>query len=90
MEYTLGSWAATAANDAAQVELTNTDGQWAETDATVFLVNRNGVLTMENTLPEMEEGMTVRAANARGGFGKPATISDTETGIENTSAKFGG
>ena len=51
-------------------------------------MNRNGVLTMENTLPEMEEGMTVRAANARGGFGKPATIKDTETGIENTSANF--
>ena len=86
MEYTLGSWAATAANDAAQVELTCTDGQWAETDATVFLVNRNGVLTMENTLPALEEGMIVRAANARGGFGKPATIIDTETGVENVQS----
>ena len=44
------------------------------------------VLTMENTLPALEEGMIVRAANARGGFGKPATIIDTVTGVENVQS----
>ena len=44
---------------------------------------------MENALPAVEKGIIVRAANARGGFGKPATIKDSETGLENTSAKFG-
>ena len=41
---------------------------------------------MENTLPALEEGMIVRAANARGGFGKPATIIDTVTGVENVQS----
>jgi hypothetical protein len=41
---------------------------------------------MENTLPAVEKGIIVRAANARGGFGKPATIKDTETGVENVQS----
>ncbi len=86
MESTLGAWAATAADDAAQVELSYTSGQWSTTDATVFLVSRNGVLTRENTLPVMEDGITVRAAKSRGGFGAPATIQDPGTDIENVQS----
>ena len=82
MEYTLGAWAATAATDAAQVELSYENDQWGATEATVFLVKRNSVLTMESTLPELQDGMSVRAANARGGFGKPVVKGNPETAIE--------
>ena len=32
-------------------------------------------------------GKTLRKANTRGGFGAPATIEDTETGVENVNLK---
>ncbi|MBO7459268.1 MAG: hypothetical protein J6T80_08480 [Paludibacteraceae bacterium] len=73
MAYTLGDWAETAANDAKQVELiVKEDGSWEATTATLFLVEKDGKCSFVKELPAWEEGLIVRAANARGGFGKPA------------------
>lgn len=48
---------------------------WGETSATLFLVERkDGTFFFTAQLPAvLEDGMTVRAANARGGFGPVAT-----------------
>ena len=83
MEYTLGDWAATAKAEAEQVELTYKDGKWNPTEATVFLVTKDGETTLTMHLPAVEEGIIVRAANARGGFGAPAHREWGE-GIDNT------
>ena len=82
MAYTLGDWAETAANDAKQVILTYKDGEWVPTEATVFLVEEDGVASLVTELPEWKEGIVVRAANARGGFGKPAYEAWAE-GVDN-------
>ena len=79
MEYTLGSWATTAQADATQAvcDLQNID------PAGVYLVetlNGNAILysgaqLAQEIFPE-DSGITIRKANARGGFGAPA---DEET-----------
>jgi uncharacterized repeat protein (TIGR02543 family) len=71
--YTLGSWATEAVNSAQQVELSCTNGQWAATSATEFLVIDGGTLSIVTSLPAWKSGIIVRAANGRGGFGPAAT-----------------
>ena len=88
MEYTLGEWAATAAADATQVVC---DMENIEDDA-IYLVealNGNaelmtGAQLKEEVFPE-DAGITVRKANARGGFGLKAGEEQKE-GIDNTAA----
>ena len=87
MAYTLGDWAATAAADATQAEcdLENIDA------AAIYLVealNGNaelmtGAQLSEAVFPE-GSGITVRKANARGGFGPKAGEPDPQ-GVENIS-----
>lgn len=87
MEYTLGTWAETAKADATQAVC---DLENIEDDA-VYLVeapNGNAELMLGSKLkgevfPE-ESGITVRKANARGGFGLKA--GEEPQGVENTKA----
>ena len=83
-----GDW--NPAQDAAQVALTYAlkDGavQWEPTDATLFLIEDGAGFTLTTTLPAtLSEGMTVRAANARGGFGE-AAFDKEDTSISATTA----
>lgn len=87
MEYTLGAWATTAAEDATQAVC---DLQNIDLDG-IYLVealNGNAELMLgaqlqEAVFPE-ESGITVRKANARGGFGWKA--GEEPQGIENATA----
>ncbi|MBQ8939763.1 MAG: hypothetical protein IJ047_06020 [Paludibacteraceae bacterium] len=89
MEYTLGEWAATAAADAAQAvcDLENIE------DEAIYLVealNGNaelmtGAQLKEEVFPE-DAGITVRKANARGGFGYKAGEEPKDQAIDNTDA----
>ena len=87
MEYTLGEWAATAKADATQAVC---DLQNIDLDG-IYLVealNGNAELMLgaqlqEAVFPE-ESGITVRKANARGGFGWKA--GEEPQGIENATA----
>ena len=87
MEYTLGEWAATAKADATQAVC---DLQNIDVDG-IYLVealNGNAELMLgaqlqEAVFPE-ESGITVRKANARGGFGWKA--GEEPQGIENATA----
>ena len=90
MEYTLGSWAATAQAAATQAvcDLQNID------PAGVYLVetlNGNAILysgaeLAQEIFPE-GSGITVRKANARGGFGAPVDESGEETAVESVNAE---
>ena len=87
MEYTLGAWAETAKADATQAvcDLKNIE------DEGIYLVetlNGNAELMLgsqlkEEVFPE-DSGITVRKANARGGFGWKA--GEEPQGIENATA----
>ena len=87
MEYTLGAWATTAAEDATQAvcDLKNIE------DEGIYLVealNGNaelmpGAQLKAEVFPE-DSGITVRKANARGGFGWKA--GEEPQGIENATA----
>ena len=87
MEYTLGSWATTAANDATQavcdLENIEDDGIYlVETPMDCSIVNGS-------TLKEILEGVipissSFRKANARGGFGWKA--GEEPQGVENTAS----
>ena len=87
MEYTLGEWATTAAEDATQAvcDLKNIE------DEGIYLVealNGNaelmpGAQLKAEVFPE-DSGITVRKANARGGFGWKA--GEEPQGIENATA----
>ena len=89
MEYTLGEWAATAAADATQAvcDMENID------PAGVYLVealNGNaeilmGAALMNEIFPE-GSGITVRKANARGGFGLKAGEEPSE-GVETAKSE---
>ena len=84
MSNTLGTWAATAKADAKQVSLRCTPDGWENPEgATVFLVEKNDVVSIVTELPEWEFGIIVRAANARGGFGYPAEYGP-QAAIDNT------
>ena len=92
MAWTLGEWAATAAADATQAvcDMNNID------PAGIYLVetlNGNAILysgaqLAEEIFPE-DSGITVRKANARGGFGAPVDESGEETAIESVNAERG-
>ena len=92
MDYTLGDWSATAKAEAKQevCDLKNID------PAGIYLVetlNGNAILytgaeLKDEIFPE-DLGITVRKANARGGFGEPAKA-NPETGIENANAMNNG
>ena len=58
---------------------------WDATDATLFLVTVDGVCDFATELPTiMKEGMTVRAANGRGGFGPAAVDKNAPTDLLQT------
>lgn len=58
---------------------------WDATDATLFLVTVDGVCEFATELPTiMKEGMTVRAANGRGGFGPAAVDKNKPTDLIQT------
>ena len=85
--YVLGDWAATAQQEAKQLDapaVTYADGQvtWtpANDGAIAYLIEKNGEfvgITTESSF-EIEAGatdvLTIRAANSRGGFGEPAIV----------------
>ena len=83
-----GAWDPAA--DTKQVELAyvvdaNGNITWDETTATLFLVTVDGVCEFATELPTvMKEGMTVRAANARGGFGPAAVDKNNLTDLQQT------
>ena len=96
MEYTLGEWSATAAAEAVQVEM---QGAWVTDGGDVlapyseaYLLERNGEFVkifvdthwFDIDYTHIDE-YTVRAANVRGGFGKPVQIKE-EMAIDNTKA----
>ena len=96
MEYTLGAWAETAKADATQIMLYKTPKRWIifisdgteiKPEVTAYLVERDGVASIETELPDWhgEENIIIRAANGRGGFGYPATYGPEEA-IDNTDA----
>ena len=61
---------------------------WEETEATLFLIEKDGKASLSSELPAtIEEGMSVRAANGRGGFGAPAVNGKRPLSIENTTTK---
>ena len=89
MEYTLGSWAATAAADATQAVC---ELQWSDLEAdAIYLVEANGEFVMLVKGSEVMDKLavydgvtyTLRKANARGGFGLKAGEEPHE-GITNT------
>jgi len=88
MEYTLGDWAATAAADATQVVC---ELQWEALEAdAVYMAESEGEFVMLLKGSEVMDKLavyngvvyTLRKANARGGFGKPAGVDEA---IDNTN-----
>ncbi len=84
-----GDWK--PASEAAQESLYYTiqDGAvvWESTPATLFMIEKNGEATFATELPTaLEEGMTVRAANGRGGFGPAAINGKRPLAIDHTTA----
>ena len=93
IEYTLGEWAATAKADATQAvcDLNNIDpaGAYLIEDANGQCFVVTGVVVQDTMDQGAMENLTVRKANARGGFGAPAGEEDPKEGLENTAAKNG-
>jgi len=92
MNYTLGEWAATAKAEAKQ-EICDLKNLEAEGVYLVETLNGNAILytgaeLKDEIFPE-DLGITVRKANARGGFGEPAKA-NPGTGIENANAMNNG
>ena len=83
-----GEW--NPAADTKQLELAyvvdeNGNITWDATDATLFLLTVDGVCEFATELPTvMKEGMTVRAANGRGGFGPAAVDKNKPTDLLQT------
>ena len=99
MEYVLGDWAATAKQQAKQLEISEAyyaDGNlnWKAVDGAIaYLVEKNGEFvaittdaTLAVTIDAEKDALTVRAANSRGGFGPAVQASFTGTGIHAVSA----
>jgi hypothetical protein len=92
MEYTLGEWSATAAADAMQAIC---EEQWSDLEAdAIYLAEAEGEFVMLVKGSEVMNKLalydgvtyTLRKANARGGFGKPAGQENPGEAIANTSA----
>ena len=85
MEYTLGEWATTAANDAKQ-EVCDLHNIEAEGIYLVEVPNGNAIMMTGSELAEEvfpdDSNATVRKANARGGFGTPVNVHDEPSGVE--------
>lgn len=99
MEYVLGDWAATAKQQAKQLEISEAyyaDGNlnWKAVDGAIaYLVEKNGEFvaittdaTLAVTIDAEKDALTVRAANSRGGFGPAVQASFTGTGIHAINA----
>ncbi len=79
-ENVLGDWNPKA--EAAQTELKCENGKWNVSEG-IFLVKKDGQLEITTTLPAtLEEGMSVRAANGRGGFGPAVGDNSATTSVE--------
>ena len=98
IENTLGAWASTAKAEAVQVEM---QGAWVTDGGDVlapyseaYLLERNGEFVkifvdthwFDIDYTHIDE-YTVRAANGRGGFGKPVQVK-AEMAIDNTAAEM--
>ena len=84
-----GEWNPAAETAQESLYYTIQDGAvvWETTTATLFMIEKNGVATFVTELPAaLEEGMTVRAANSRGGFGPAAINGKRPMAIDNTTA----
>ena len=100
IESVLGSWAATAQQQAAQLEApaaTYADGNvtWtpANNGATAYLIEKNGAFagitagsSFAITIDAEKDNLTIRAANSRGGFGEAKQVKGTATGIHAVKA----
>ena len=99
MEYVLGDWAATAKEQAAQLEIAdayyaNGNLNWkAATGAIAYLIEKNGefvAITTATTyainIDAENDKLAVRAANSRGGFGTAIQASGTGTSIQAVNA----
>ena len=100
IDYVLGDWAATAKQEATQLEAPDAsyaDGNvtWtpANNGATAFLIEKNGeyagIAVGSNfaiTIDVNKDELTIRAANARGGFGAPKHVAGTLDGIHSAQA----
>ena len=100
IEYVLGDWAATAKQEAKQLEAPNAtyaDGNvtWtpANDGSTAYLIEKNGEYagittgnTFAITIDAEKDKLTIRSANARGGFGEAKQVSNTATSIKAINA----
>ena len=91
----LGQWAATAQAEAAQVaapadaKYANGTVAWtAVSGATAYAIFKNGEFagittgtSFDISIAADSDGLTIRAANSRGGFGEPVSVSGTATAI---------
>ncbi|MBO6073598.1 MAG: hypothetical protein J6P74_00500 [Paludibacteraceae bacterium] len=88
MEYTLGNWSATAQAEAKQAEC---DLSNIEADGVYLVEALNGNPTLysgadlKNEIFPEDSGVTVRKANARGGFGEAVLYTPETTAIEAVS-----
>jgi len=96
----LGSWAATAQQQAAQLEApaatyANGNVTWtpANNGATAYLIEKNGAFagitagsSFAITIDAEKDNLTIRAANGRGGFGEAKQVEGTATGIHAVKA----
>ena len=99
----LGGWATTAQEQAKQIDAPadakydNGTISWtASNGASAYAIFKDGVFagittgTSYNiTVDADKESLTIRAANARGGFGKAADVAGTNTGIDQISSDNG-
>ena len=100
MEYVLGDWAATAKQEAKQLEapaaeFANGTVTWtpANDGAIAYMIEKNGEFVGITTSSSMTveanaetDKLTIRAANARGGFGEAKQVAYTGTSIQAINA----
>lgn len=101
IDYVLGDWAQTAQQEAKQLEAPadakydNGTVTWtpANNGATAYLIEKNGEFVAITTQPSCnitvdaaKDALTIRAANARGGFGPAAPVAGTASAISSVKA----
>lgn len=100
MEYVLGDWAATAKQEAKQLEapaaeFANSTVTWtpANDGAIAYMIEKNGEFvgitagsSMAVEANAESDKLTIRAANARGGFGEAKQVAYTGTSIQAINA----
>jgi hypothetical protein len=99
IDYVLGDWAATAQQQATQLDApanaAYADGKvtWtpANNGATAYLIEKNGEFvgitegtSFDVTADPANDALTIRAANSRGGFGPAAPVAGTVNSISST------